>query len=416
MRTSLFLKAFLFISLFCIPVLPLHASDDLAVDVATMKTQIQMLQDQLKVMEKQLEQKQGPSAVVSSASRVSAPKWLPEIGVVADIVGTLDSTKTDTEGSDRINVREVELVLGSNVDPFSRLDVTVAFSEEEGAALEEAYLTRFALPFETTGRFGKFKPKVGKAIVVHRDSLDTVDEPLVIQRYFGAEGFNKNGLDLTKTLNFPIPVTQQVSIGVLEGGNGEGGTAFGDDIHRRPTIYSHLKNYLDINDTTGFELGFSHMIGSRDADSSFEVQVFGADATLVHNLNANQTLKLQGEVFNLNRKESFLDVDEDDGLGSTVTVRHRVDGNLWGSYGLVDFRFAPQWATGFRYDNVQLVDNLDNPNKADIGYTGYLTFYQSEFARWRTQFTHKDLATGKDDNAVYIQGTFAIGEHKHKIQ
>jgi hypothetical protein len=160
------------------------------------------------------------------------------------------------------------------------------------------------------------------------------------------------------------------------------------------------------------------MAGSRDEDSQFEVQVLAADATLTHNFNANQNMKIQGEVFNLNRKDSFLDAEEDDGLGGTMIVRHEVDGNLWGAYGVVDFRLNPLWSVGYRYDYVQPVDNdlLVNPEKAEHGYTGYLTFYQSEFARWRAQFSHKELITGKDDNAVYLQGTFAIGEHKHKLQ
>jgi len=412
MQRSFILALVLVLCLCCHSV---YASDDLTADVATMKTQIEALQNQLKVMEKQLSEKQSASLMPQPASREAAPKWLPEIGVVADIVGTLDSAKTDTEGSDRVSVRELELVFGSAVDPFSRLDATISFSDTEDPSLEEGYLTRFGLPFDTTARLGKLKPKVGKVLGIHRDSLDTVDVPLVIQRYFGVEGMSKSGLDFSNTLKLPLPITQQLSFGVLEGGNGEEGTAFGDT-RRRPTFYSHLKNYVDLNDTTGFELGFSHMIGSRDEDASFEVQVLGADATLRHHFNATQNMKIQTEAFNLNRKESFVDVDEDDGLGGTITVPYSVDGNLWGTYSLVDFRVAPQWATGLRYDYVQLVDNLHNPYKADVGYTGYVTFHQSEFARWRAQFTHKDLATGKDDNAVYLQGTFAIGEHKHKLQ
>ncbi len=353
----------------------------------------------IKDLEEQLANKEGRLGSSASAVRPPATKWIPEIGVVADAVYTQNSSKADTEGSDRLSLRELELVFGSAVDPFSRLDATISFSDTENPSLEEAYLTRFGLPADTTARLGKFKPKVGKALPVHRDSLDTVDEPLVIQKYFGVEGMNKSGLDFSKTLNLPLPVTQQVSFGILEGGNGDGGTAFGAT-RRRPTLYSHLKNYLDITPTTGFELGFSHMIGAQDPDRNFKVQVLASDITLTHNFNANQNMKIQGEVFNLNRRETV-----------------NLDGSLWGSYGLVDFRFHPRWSVGFRYDNVQLVDNpVVNPQKEDVGYTGYLTFYETEFARYRAQFTHQDLATGKDDNAVYLQGTFAIGEHKHKLQ
>ncbi len=341
----------------------------------------------------------------SSPSIMSVPKpsgrFAPEIGAVADTVLKLDSPKTDTGGSDRVSVREIELVLGSNVDPWSRFDATIAFNEDSTAELEEAYLTRFELPFDLMARIGRFKPRIGKVLPVHRDSLDTVDDPLVIQRYFGPEGMNKSGVDVTKLLDIPSPMVHQVTFGVLEGGNGEGGTAFGST-KRRPTIYGHLKNYLDITDVTNLELGISDAIGSRDQDARFEVNVLGLDATLIHQLNANQTLKFQGEVFNLDRKESLF---------------QDVDGNLWGVYGLVDFRINSQWAAGFRFDSAELVDNpITNPHKADVGYTGYLTFYQSEFARWRLQLNHIDLAVGDDDNQFLVQGTFAIGEHKHKLQ
>jgi hypothetical protein len=190
-----------------------------------------------------------------------------------------------------------------------------------------------------------------------------------------------------------------VVLGVLDGGHDGEDPLFGDS-RRRPIIYTHLKNYANFGENTGGELGFSYMTGSRDADSRFEVQVLGSDLTVIHNFNANQALKLQGEVFNVSRKET-----------------EELDGNIWGWYGLADVRIAPQWGLGFRYDRVQPVDNpIENPHKEDVGYTGYLTFYQSEFARWRAQFTHMELTTGKDDNTFYLQGTFAIGEHKHKLQ
>ncbi len=325
----------------------------------------------------------------------------------------LDSPKADTGGADRVSLREIELVLGSNVDPYSRLDATIAFNEDNTAELEEAYLTRFQLPLDTTARIGRFKPKIGRDLAAHRDSLDTVDEPLVIQRYFGEEGMNKSGVDFTKLLDLPSPFVHQLTIGVLEGGTGEGGTAFGET-KRRPTIYGHLKNYIDITDMTNLDLGLTYAAGHKDEEEAFKVNVLGVDATLIHHLNPNQDLKLQSEAFYVDRKDSFLDT-EDPITGAIV--QNDVDGHLWGGYGLLDFRINSQWATGLRFDYVQLVDNpLDNPRNADVGYTGYLTFYQSEFARWRLQYNHIDLADGKDDNQFLIQGTFAIGDHKHKLQ
>lgn len=349
---------------------------------------------------------------VSAAARPSG-KFTPEIGAVADITAKQSSSKADTDGNDRVSLRELELVLGSNVDPYSRLDATVAFNEDNSAELEEAYLTRFQLPFDTTARIGRFKPKIGRDLAAHRDSLDTVDEPLVIQRYFGEEGMNKSGVDFTKLLDLPTPFVHQLTLGVLEGGSGEGGTVFGD-AKRRPTLYGHLKNYVDLTDMTNLDLGLTYAAGHKDDEEAFKVNVLGLDATLIHHLNANQDLKLQTETFYLDRRDSFL--DETDPLTGAVT-RRDVMGHLWGGYGLLDFRVNSQWATGFRFDYVELVDNpLADPHDADVGYAGYLTFYQSEFARWRLQYNHIDLAGGKDDNQFWIQGTFAIGDHKHKLQ
>ncbi|MFT7638149.1 MAG: hypothetical protein ACI9Y8_001940, partial [Candidatus Omnitrophota bacterium] len=105
-----------------------------------------------------------PKAQPSSYMGSKVPKWTPEIGVIADMVAKLDSAKEDAEGADRLSVREVELVFGSEIDPYSRFDATISFSDFEQASLEEMYVTHFGLPWEITGRFGKFKPKVGKAI------------------------------------------------------------------------------------------------------------------------------------------------------------------------------------------------------------------------------------------------------------
>lgn len=365
--------------------------------VSNQQADKQVYEDRIKNLEEQLAEKQ--TVAEPAASGRSTPiKWTPEIGAMADTVFTSSSTKEDTEGANRLSLRELELILGSNVDPFSRLDAVISFSDSEDPSLEEAYMTRFGLPLNATARLGKFKPKVGKVLGAHRDSLDTVDEPLVIQRYFGVEGMGKSGLDLTAPIDLPWPVTQQLTVGVLEGGNGDSGTAFGT-ARRAPTLYSHLKNYLDLTDVTGLELGLSHMAGSGGDEPGFDVQVLGADMTLTQHLGT-QTIKWQNEVFNLNRRKS---VD--------------VDGNLWGAYGLLDYHFLPQWSLGFRYDYAQLVDNpAANPHNADAGESGYLTFYQSEFARWRAQYKHTNLATGKDDNTVYVQGTFVIGDHKHKLQ
>ena len=334
----------------------------------------------------------------------------PEIGVVADMVGKLSESSADGEGNDKLSVREIELVFGHPIDPYSRLDTTITFSDVENPDIEEAYITHWGLPGELKAKIGRMRPKIGKASAMHGDSLDTVDEPLVVSKYLGKEGLFRTGVELTGFLPTPwTVVTHELTAGVMEGGVGDGGTLFGSS-RRRPSFYTHLKNFWELSDMTNAELGATYLVGSKDADARFEVNAFGLDTTLMHHFTPTNRLKWQSEAYLQDRKESFAIADSG--------TRTNFDRNPWGLYTLLDYRVSPRIGVGGRVDYVEPVD-LDPHTRArhgDAAYSSYLTLYQSEFSRWRLQFRHTDFAAGGDDNSVFVQGTVAIGVHKHQLQ
>jgi hypothetical protein len=386
--------------------------------VQQLSAQVQELTTTVRAQQQRLAQLEGPRATPVAASRSGSSANLsafnPEIGVLTDIVGQVSESGAEGEGNDKISAREVELVFGHPIDPYSRLDITATFSDFEEASLEEAYITHWGLPGELKARLGRLRPKVGKASPLHRDSLDTVDEPLVVSSYLGAEGLSRTAAELSGFL--PVPwtaVTHELTAGVMEGGVGEGGSLFGET-RRRPSFYAHLKNFWDVSDATNVELGGTYLLGSKDADASNEVNALGLDATLVHYVTPTNKLKWQNELYLQDRDESFL--LETDDLGAEV--RTELNNNPWGWYSLLDYRLGPRLGIGGRFDYVEPID-LDprvSPRDADTAWAGYLTFYQSEFARWRLQYKHTNFATGGDDNTVFLQGTFAIGVHKHQLQ
>lgn len=334
----------------------------------------------------------------------------PEIGVLADIVAQSSESSADGEGNDKLSVRELELVFGHPIDPYSRFDSTITFSDFEEPVVEEAYITHWGLPAELKARLGRLRPKIGKATAIHRDQLETVDEPLVVSNYLGAEGLSRSGVELSSFLPLPWEaVTHEVMAGIMEGGIGEGGALFGAT-RRRPSFYAHLKNFWDISDTSNLELGATYLVGSKDADARFEVNALGLDATLIHHLTPTNKLKWQNEVYLQDRDESF-SIAED----GTRTNFHD---NPWGFYSLVDYRVSPRFGLGGRVDYVEPVD-IDPASlarHADTAWSGYVTFYQSEFARWRMQYRHTDFAAGGDDNTIFAQGTFIIGVDRHPLQ
>lgn len=388
---------------------------ELKEELAQMRRSMEQMQARIDELERKTNRPLVLSPVEAPTEVVRTPATLPgqvgsvipEIGVIADFVATACESKSDLEGNNRLAAREVEIVVGGYVDPYSRLDATLAFSDFEATSLEEAYLTRWGLPFDLTARVGRFSPRAGKQAALHRDSLETVDEPLVIRNFFGVEGYRKSGVDFARALEGPAGLFIEPSVGVLEGGVGEGGNLFGAT-RRRPTFISHLKTAKDLTDSSTLEFGLTHMAGSKDADAAFEVNMVGVDATYINRLNGINRLKLQSEFFLQHRDEAF-------SINETTGANTQFDRNPWGAYALAEYKFAPRWAIGARGDHVRIVDAVATRH-ADSGFSTFLTFFQSEWARWRLQYRHEERAQQKDEEAFFLQGTFALGTHKHKLQ
>ena len=295
------------------------------------------------------------------------------------------------------------------MDTYGRLDLTLALSDFEEIEIEEAYFTYWDLPGHLRARVGRLRPKIGKATAIHRDRLDTVDEPFVVQRYLGVEGLFKTGIEVSRFLPRPVERwTPELTLGVMEGGAGEDGTLFGES-RRRLSFYGHLKNFVDISPSTSAELGITYLLGSEDGRGNNDVSALGVDLTAIHHFSPTRRVKFQSELYKLYRDKS---PDRSEGLFGEAP-----EDDPFGFYTLVDMRLTRRWGFGGRFDYVELVNNpVSNPRFMDRAYTGYLTFFQSEFARLRLQYQHARLADGDNDDRFFLQWTYVMGVDKHPIQ
>ncbi len=403
---------------------------DLSEMVRSLRSVIDTQQQQIDALSQQV--KREPAGVNAAASSsvspavtsggafarggggVSGGQFNPDIGLVGDIVGALSESGEDAEGNDRISAREVELVVGHDVDPYSRFDATIAFSDEEDPHVEEAYASLWGLPGELKAKLGRLRPRIGVATAQHRDSLDTVDEPLVVQRYLGHEGLDRTGIELsTYTPSVFETVTHEFIAGVMEGGIGEEGTLFGET-RRRPSFYARIKNSIDVSDTTLLNLGSTFLIGSADEDAAYESRAVGLDFAVSHHISSYQHVKWQTEAYIQDRSTGY----QEDGAGEASEVGDAVSfrSNPWGMYSLLDLRFAERWAVGARFDYVEPVNRDEGTDGNETAYSAYLTFFQSEFSRWRFQYQFADTLDNDSDNRFFVQATFAIGNHKHQLQ
>lgn len=404
--------------------------DNMSKTIAEQQKRIEKLEAENAELERKVNGKETeilePSKVVSSkASPTSLNKsaFNPEIGVVADVTAVFTESGDDLEGNDKLSVRELEIIFGHDIDPFARFDSTLTFSDFEDPTIEEAYFSLFNLPLELKGKLGRIRPKIGKANAIHRDQLETVDEPFVVQEYLGIEGLYRTGAEISYFTPLPFDAfVQEITLGVMEGGIGEEGTLLGET-RRHPTFHSHLKNFWEFSDTDSVELGFSLLRGSSDDDSRYEVSALGLDATYLKQLSSSRRLKLQSEFYFQDRSEGALlsddghrDDDASAKLGEeegALESPHFRDNPL-GGYVLVDYRFNPRLSFGSRFDYVESVNLLDADSSKTLGASAYFTYYQSEL-KYRLQYQYADLDKS-DDNRVFLQATGAIGVHKHQLQ
>jgi hypothetical protein len=399
----------------------------------TVQSQNEIIRDQAARLQ-ELEQRKGaaPGTVIpgpqaeqgklaAGAAKISglAQGFNPDMGVTSVIQGNLTEKSEDEEGNDTIALKELELSFAQYVDPYSRLDAIIAFNdnlEEQNVDIEEAYYSHWGLPFGFRGQAGKFRSKIGKQNLQHLHALETADYAMVIRDFFGEEGLSSSGVRLVHDIPNPWDLPVEISGEVLRGNNG----ASFSGVSRRPIFNTHAKTFVETSENTNVEFGWTTLFGDEnppqfagldengedvnaaapDGRAKYGVKVYGADVTFNWLLPENRTFKLQNEVYFQNR-------------GSLV----HPNTDPWGFYSLADFRFHPRFSTGVRFDYLEPLD-VTGDHRRSTGVSPYLTFWQSEFANFRVQYSHTEPASASErsDNAVYVTANVLIGSHKHPVQ
>lgn len=376
----------------------------------------------------------GSKAVPGTAPKtLGLANWNPEIGVIGDVVAHMTEDTEDAEGKDSIAVRELELVFGQYVDPYSRFDAAVVFNdalEAQNVEIEQAYLTRYGLPLGFKAQVGKIRPKIGKANLIDRHALENVTEPLVVSKFFGEEGWKTTGVRLQNFIPNPWDIPLEVTGEFL---NGRGAPSFAGKA-RRPVFNTHLKSFFELSDTQSFELGGTALFGSDNLEGAirdkgngrFATHVYGFDATYIDLLDGIQRLKLQSELYFQDRdfRNPFIIDADGDGV---FEVSNHLDEHPWGLYGLLDYKLSERWSVGIRADFVKPLDSIGFTGPAPSSATVFgndhtweispsITLHQSEFALFRLQYSHTENAQGISDDQIYLQARFQIGVDRHGLQ
>jgi hypothetical protein len=338
----------------------------------------------------------------------------PDLAVVGDFRGNISTDNADP-ARNRFDIGSVELDLRAAVDPradgvvilpISRdIDDPLFFTNRSqvsgdvntGIDVEEAYLFLhdFGVP-NLTAKLGRFHLRFGRQNILHSHDWPTVDNNFVNQSFLGPESLNDAGLSLSYVVP-PKYVFGQYVEAIAEIISGEGGgdeapVLNNDAFVDGPALNVHLLWNADIARDWNLEIGGSWLTGKHNDDNRQNVNLFGGDLTLIH---TDPTGRFNNQLFQA--EAIYGDVD---------TGRSQTQHAL-GAYLLAQQQIDRDWYLGCRLD---WTENALDEHQEVWGVSPYVTWYWSEFLRFRLEYQHKD-GDVKDEDTLYFQVTFIYGAH-----
>lgn len=365
---------------------------------------------------------QGPTG---GATGPTNPRLLPDVSAVGDLVGDFSPKGTTQADNTRFSVREVELAFQAVVDPYLRGDVFLGVSDLEKISIEQAFLTTTSLP-DFDIRIGRYLMPFGKENTTHRHDLHTIEYPWVIQKFLSDDGLKGTGLWLSKVFA-PFGFYQELQVTAVdrlrdasedlvpfEGVNKSlGGMGYS----------ARLRNYVDINESTNFELSGSAITGKVErallTPAGQPLFVDSVNATLARQTMLGADLTFRWRPLQQGLYKSFIlqaelmhQINETQpavGIPSVPLSAVEAGQNYTGGYAFARYQLGQRLFVGGRYDQIQ--DPTAGGRTLTAG-SGYLEWFPSEFSKFVAGYERLNPATGDGVNRILFQASFALGPHK----
>jgi hypothetical protein len=358
-------------------------------------------------------------------------RFLFDMGIAGDFVANVTSSRVERDQAgtfagreNRVFPREIELALFGQVDPYVRATVILESAEEfeDGQralefGLAEAYLEFTDLPWGFQVKGGRERLRFGLLNESHLHDRPQTDSPAVLTRFFGEEGLNENGVEVSWVA--PLPVYLQVILGVFNGDNED---AFGYGRLRDPLLSARLRTFFELGDRGALQVGASGLYGR--AAQGTRASYVGLDAKYKYTPAgwSHALVTVGGELLFAHRKVTAEGEPEAGENGEvTEALGHRLSQepgeatsekrDSYGYYVWVDVQPWKQWLFGLRYDWTELPDS---PGR-EWALEPYIAWMPSEFLRFRLGYRYtnrSDFGSGPDTlSELFLQASFILGAH-----
>jgi hypothetical protein len=335
------------------------------------------------------------------------------------------------------NARNLELAFDGAVDPYFEGFVNIVFKldNDNGTEVEaeEAFLQSTSLPYNLQLKAGQYFAPFGRLNPTHPHTWDFADAPLVAGRFLGSDGLRGVGAQISWVA--PVSWYSHLLFSVQ---NGRGGTGYsfrnpGDDgvFYGRETtdremrglqdlvIEPRWENSFDLSTTQTVLVGVSGAFGSNETGANSRTQIYGAD--LLYKWKSPRAEA--GYPFVKWQTEGMYRVFEA-GRGVDKTFPVEETFHDWGMYSQVLWGFKKGWVAGVRGDYLHMTESrfTDDPDRQSRSRaTANLTWYPTEFSRFRLQYNHDFLEANhflddREADSLFLQFEFILGAHgAHKF-
>jgi hypothetical protein len=402
-----------------IPIVLLHSSSLWAQAPESPDARFQVLEERIRALEAQIRSMQAqlggtpaPATTVSAPADPATPGSLqgpaatlpvyggaasitkvlnPDISVVGNVITT--SGRNPQNPFPAVSLRETEFGFQSIIDPYARADVFVSISEE-GAEVEEGYITFPALPGGFSLRAGKMRAAFGKINPLHNHVLPWLDRPLLTFNLSGGDpaegdaGISDVGLSVSRILPAPGNLFLEATAELYSGNSA---LLFQSSRRSQVSTIGRLKAYYDLNESTNLESGSSYARGHNDLGGV--TQLFGMDTTF-------RWRPLRRAIYHSFAARAELEWSR---LRAPAAISR-----AHGWYAAADYQFSRRWVAGARFD---WSERGRDPRFHDSGKSAVLTYSPSEFSRIRGQLRRTNYAEGFAANELLFQLQYVIGAH-----
>ncbi len=320
---------------------------------------------------------QGSGTLITSSNSFN-----PAISLVTDFRSNISNS--DRSAKKETLLKEAELGIAADVDPFLRAEFYIAFAREDGqniAEVEEGFGRYTNLGRGLSAKFGKIAGAVGRVQRNHADQLNFLDYPLVIQDFLGDEGLRTGGASLSYL--FPGDRFNEITAEVLQG---EEGNVIRPS-HTQDLVYiAHYRTFFDFNEDNSAQLGATYL--SAPGENKTRGDMYGIDFVYKSQPGAQRSLVFESEAFWAkpgmpNQRRAF------------------------GAFAAATYQFMPTMFAYGKYD----YSEIPGTNDRHQGWTVGLTLKPTEFHHWRVEFQQITSNFGASRNTLNLQFQMVIGAH-----